>query len=41
MKKAKVSISDLIKQNKEEIMKDQARLEKIEKRIDEKYINSK
>ncbi|MFD2445440.1 FbpB family small basic protein [Bacillus sp. CGMCC 1.16607] len=38
MKKAKIPFTDLIKRNKEEILKDRKKLEKIEKRIDEKYI---
>jgi hypothetical protein len=38
MKKVKVSFVDLIKKNKEEIMNDQSKMEKIEKRIEEKYI---
>ncbi|MDZ5472817.1 FbpB family small basic protein [Bacillus sp. 31A1R] len=37
MKKTKVSITELIKKNKEELLKDKSRLEKIEKRIEEKY----
>ncbi len=39
MNKVKVSLSKLIKENKEEILKDKERIEKIEKRIDEKYTN--
>ncbi|WP_408011401.1 FbpB family small basic protein [Pseudalkalibacillus sp. A8] len=39
MNKVKVSLSELIKENKEEILKDKERIEKIEKRIDEKYTN--
>ncbi|MCR2821267.1 FbpB family small basic protein [Lederbergia panacisoli] len=38
MRKAKVSLSDLISKNKEELLKDKALIEKIEKRVDEKYI---
>jgi hypothetical protein len=38
MKKVKVSFVDLMKKNKEEIMNDQSKMEKIEKRIEEKYI---
>ena len=34
-KKVKLSLSELIRKNKEEILKDKARIEKIEKRIDE------
>lgn len=41
MKKKKVSYSELIRRNKEELMKDEARLEKIEKRIEDKYATSK
>lgn len=37
MKKLKTSIIELIKKNKEEIMKDREKLEKIEKRIEDKY----
>ena len=33
----KTSMVDLIKKNKEELLKDKQQLEKIEKRIDEKY----
>ncbi|HLO11016.1 MAG TPA: FbpB family small basic protein [Pseudoneobacillus sp.] len=40
-KRVKVSFLDLMKRNKEEILKDKKKLEKIEKRIDERYINSK
>jgi hypothetical protein len=38
MKKAKVSFLELLKQNKDEILKDKKKLENIEKRIEEKYI---
>lgn len=38
MKKAKLPFNELLKQNKEELLKDQALIEKIEKRIDEKII---
>jgi G3E family GTPase len=41
MKKKQVSYSELIRRNKEELMKDEARLEKIEKRIEDKYVASK
>lgn len=37
MKKMKTSFINLMKKNKEEIMKDKEKLEKIEKRIEEKY----
>ncbi|WP_099353293.1 FbpB family small basic protein [Fredinandcohnia onubensis] len=33
-----VSIEDLIKKNKEEILKDKKELEKIEKRLDDKHM---
>jgi hypothetical protein len=38
MKKPKISIKNLIQQNKEEILKDQKKIEKIEKKMDERYI---
>jgi Fur-regulated basic protein B len=41
MKKVKMSFAELIKRNKEELLKDQQLLEKIEKRIDEKYTKIK
>ncbi|MFC6603315.1 FbpB family small basic protein [Ectobacillus funiculus] len=41
MKKVKVSLSELIRKNKEELLKDKNQLERIEKRIDEKYVNAK
>jgi hypothetical protein len=34
----KVSFIELMKKNKEELLKDKNELEKIEKRIDQKYI---
>ncbi|MDR4887300.1 FbpB family small basic protein [Bacillus sp. HNG] len=34
------SFEELIKKNKEEILKDKEELEKIEKRLDEKYLAS-
>ncbi|MBO1510741.1 FbpB family small basic protein [Metabacillus bambusae] len=34
----KVSFIELMKRNKEELLKDKNQLEKIEKRIDQKYI---
>ncbi|WP_316569430.1 FbpB family small basic protein [Neobacillus sp. YIM B06451] len=40
MKKVKLSFSELIKKNKEELLKDKAQIEKIEKRIDDKYVKS-
>lgn len=39
MRKGKVSLSELIKKNKEELLKDKALIEKIEKRVEEKYLN--
>ncbi|MCM3707776.1 MULTISPECIES: FbpB family small basic protein [Cytobacillus] len=41
MKKAKISFAELMKKNKEELLRDQATIEKIEKRIDEKYTKVK
>lgn len=41
MKKLKVSLSELIRKNKEELLNDKKQLERIEKRIDEKYVNAK
>ena len=41
MKKIKVSLSELIRKNKEELLNDKKQLERIEKRIDEKYVNAK
>ncbi|WP_082306970.1 FbpB family small basic protein [Bacillus sp. FJAT-27245] len=40
MRKAKLSFSELLRKNKEELLKDKAQIEKIEKRIEEKYINN-
>ncbi|WP_240257681.1 FbpB family small basic protein [Ferdinandcohnia quinoae] len=37
-KSGTVSLKDLIKRNKEELLRDKAEIEKIEKRIDEKHI---
>jgi hypothetical protein len=37
MRREKISFMDLMKKNKEEILKDKKKLEKIEKRIEEKY----
>ncbi|GLB61045.1 FbpB family small basic protein [Cytobacillus sp. NCCP-133] len=37
MKKKKLSMIEMIKANKEELMKDHRELEKIEKKIDDKY----
>lgn len=41
MKKAKLSLAELMKKNKEELLKDKAQIEKIEKRIEEKYLKNK
>ena len=41
MKKKIVSLSELIRENKEEILKDKALIEKIEERVEEKYLNLK
>ncbi|PLR69079.1 MULTISPECIES: FbpB family small basic protein [Bacillaceae] len=41
MKKVRGSIEQLIQKNKEELLKDKRQLEKIEKRIDEKYMKIK
>jgi hypothetical protein len=38
MRREKISFLNLMKKNKEEILKDKKKLEKIEKRIEEKYI---
>lgn len=37
MKKVKLSISELMKQNKEEILKDKEQMEKIEKRLEDRF----
>ena len=41
MKKRKVSLSELIRRNKEELLKDKEIIEKIEKRVDDKILESK
>lgn len=41
MKKKQLRFNELVKKNREELLMDQQRLEKIEKRLDEKYANSK
>lgn len=41
MKKTKISLAELIKKNKEELLRDQELLAKIEKRLDEKHIKVK
>jgi hypothetical protein len=38
MRKEKISFLSLMERNKEEILKDKKKLEKIEKRIEEKHI---
>ncbi|CAH0345379.1 FbpB family small basic protein [Bacillus sp. CECT 9360] len=40
MKRMKRSFSELMQKNKEELLKDKSQLEKIEKRVDEKYAKS-
>ncbi|MBS4208438.1 FbpB family small basic protein [Bacillus sp. FJAT-50079] len=39
MKKGKISMEELIRENKAELLKDKEWIEEIEKRIEEKYIN--
>ncbi|AST89888.1 FbpB family small basic protein [Sutcliffiella cohnii] len=41
MKKVKLSFSELMKENKEELLKDREQMEKIEKRLEEKYVGQK
>ncbi|WP_174732777.1 FbpB family small basic protein [Mesobacillus harenae] len=41
MKKKKMAFSELIKKNKQELLNDKTELEKIEKRLDEKYASRK
>ncbi|WP_409253932.1 FbpB family small basic protein [Bacillus sp. SCS-153A] len=38
MKKGQMSIAELVKKNKEELLKDKAKIDKIEMRIEEKYL---
>ncbi|RFU63583.1 FbpB family small basic protein [Bacillus sp. V59.32b] len=40
MKRMKISFSELMQKNKDELLKDKSQLEKIEKRVDEKYAKS-
>ncbi|MFC5465675.1 FbpB family small basic protein [Lederbergia graminis] len=40
MRKGKVSLSELIKINKEDLLKDKEQLEKIDKRVEEKIYES-
>jgi uncharacterized protein YktB (UPF0637 family) len=39
MKKGQLSIAELVKRNKEELLKDKKMIEKIEERMEEKYMN--
>ncbi|MBM4765204.1 FbpB family small basic protein [Bacillus sp. B15-48] len=41
MKKRKITFTDLIEKNKEEILNDQAQLKKIEERLDAKHAITK
>lgn len=41
MTRKRVTLSNLIRKNKEELLRDQDELEKIEKRIDDKYLKRK
>ncbi|MDQ0219744.1 FbpB family small basic protein [Peribacillus cavernae] len=38
MKKMRTSFSELMRKNKEELLKDKLQLEKIEKRLDDKHV---
>lgn len=40
MRKGKLTLSELIKKNKEELLKDKELIDKIEKRVDEKILKS-
>ncbi|WP_394141192.1 FbpB family small basic protein [Cytobacillus oceanisediminis] len=40
-KKIRYTMDELIKRNKEELMKDRSQLEKIERKLDEKYMKVK
>jgi hypothetical protein len=40
MKRLRVPFSELMQKNKDELLKDKIRLEKIEKRVDERYVKS-
>ncbi|URT71322.1 FbpB family small basic protein [Cytobacillus firmus] len=40
MKKKKLSMLEMIKVNREELLKDRRELEKIEKKIDDKYVKA-
>jgi hypothetical protein len=41
MRKEKMSFSELVRKNKEEILKDKKKIEKIEIRVEEKYTKAK
>jgi hypothetical protein len=41
MRKEKISFSELVRKNKEEILKDQKKIEKIEMKVEEKYTKAK
>lgn len=41
MKKKRLTLTELIKENKEEILRDSAQLKKIEKRLDDRMVKSK
>ncbi|PLT30770.1 FbpB family small basic protein [Peribacillus deserti] len=41
MKKKKLSLSQLVKKNKEELLQDKVQLEQLERRIDDKYVSYK
>ncbi|MGF2615876.1 FbpB family small basic protein [Rossellomorea vietnamensis] len=40
MKKGQQTIEELVKRNKEELLKDKVKIEKIELRIEEKYMKN-
>lgn len=40
-KKIRYTMDELIKRNKEELLKDRSQLEKIERKLDEKYVKVK
>lgn len=40
MKKGQVTIEELVKRNKEELLKDKVKIEKIELRLEEKYMKN-
>jgi hypothetical protein len=41
MKKARLTFHELMKKNKEELLKDKVLIEKIEKRVEEKIVSNK